>query len=136
MARKPVPEELVKRSILIGQKITKFREKLNISQKDLAIRLGITQGMVCEYEAGTRRIYADLLTRLCEVLQCDPNQITGFTPEVDDKYDAMLWRLDKVLQLDQSHQTRILALIDAYLGTTGGWRDRDLAKVNNKKSQS
>ena len=107
-------------STLIGGNIKKYRQVLNLSQGATArlVGRGVTQGMIWEYEEGTRRIPADILINICEVLRCDPNQVTGFTPDLEEKYPSLLNRIDKVARLGSEHQDRVIALLDAYLMTT------------------
>lgn len=50
--------------------IKKQRELLNISQVDLAKKIGVTQGMISQWESGEFLPRAERLPMIAEVLEC------------------------------------------------------------------
>lgn len=61
----------------IGSRIRKYREKKGISQKELAQMLGIKNNRVSNWEQGLNRPDADILTKLCYVLDVSPSELLG-----------------------------------------------------------
>ncbi len=59
----------------IGSRIRKYREKLGMSQNELAEQLGIKHSRVSNWEQGTNRPDADLLAELCRVLNVSPSEL-------------------------------------------------------------
>lgn len=58
-------------------KLRELREKKNISQKELAIQLRIASSTLSQYENGSRRIDIDLIPQICNILNCDANELLG-----------------------------------------------------------
>ena len=56
----------------IGEKIKERRMDLNLSQTDLAKRLGFTPQQMHKYEKGTNRISTDTLLELSKILSVPP----------------------------------------------------------------
>ena len=67
----------------LGTRIRGARKKAGLSQDELAHRLGITMNTVNRYEKGHRLPDANILTRMVEVLNCDPAWL--LTGEVADR---------------------------------------------------
>lgn len=61
----------------IGSRIREHRKKLGISQKQLAKKIGVSNGCVSNWEQGLNRPDADLLAALCEVLNVSPSSLLG-----------------------------------------------------------
>lgn len=71
----------------IGKKIRKYREELNLSQKELAEKLGVSNGRVSNWEQGLNRPDADMLAELCYALQVSPSSLLGVKLSVDELSD-------------------------------------------------
>lgn len=54
---------------LVGHRVRVRREMLQLSQADLARRLGLSERQVSRCELGVERISASLLMRLCRALE-------------------------------------------------------------------
>lgn len=59
----------------VGTRIKERRKYLNMTQSQLAERLGITKGAVANYERGLSSPKAEILYGLFELLKCDANYI-------------------------------------------------------------
>lgn len=68
----------------IGENIRKAREEKNISQKELAERLGVTPPMISQYETGKRNPRAPALIKIAEAIGCDPKTLVGGDVYIDD----------------------------------------------------
>ena len=66
---------------LIGRKLQKAREAAEMSQEELAKKLGYTQASLSNYELGKRRLYLSDLKRLSQILS---KPITYFLEDSDD----------------------------------------------------
>lgn len=61
----------------IGSRIRKYREKKGISQTELAQMLGIKNNRVSNWEQGLNRPDADILAKLCYLLDVPPSELLG-----------------------------------------------------------
>lgn len=61
----------------IGSRIRKYREKKGISQTELAQMLGIKNNRVSNWEQGLNRPDADILAKLCYLLDVPPSDLLG-----------------------------------------------------------
>lgn len=54
---------------LIGNRIRQARERLGITQEELAFRIGSKQGAISKYESGSRAIHLSELPELARALE-------------------------------------------------------------------
>ena len=82
MPRRINHELLVKPSISgnIGERLQAVRINRNITQKELADKIGIKRHMIADYESGRRKIYSEMLTAICLVLIIPPDELLGLQP--------------------------------------------------------
>jgi transcriptional regulator with XRE-family HTH domain len=66
------PKSVDARDVNIGQLVRTQRQKLRLSQSDLAERIGVKFQQVQKYEKGTNRISIGRLTRIAEALDVPP----------------------------------------------------------------
>ena len=68
----------------IGQKIRKLRDDIGISQQELADRLGVLRPTISQMENGERKIFADELIKLSEILNTSVSYLIGLEsqPEI------------------------------------------------------
>lgn len=59
----------------LGQIIKDKRQDLNLSQMELAERIGISQSQICKMETDTSKPSYDVLILLANVLQCNINDL-------------------------------------------------------------
>ncbi len=83
----------------LGKRIRDRRVELKMSQSDLARRLGVTSAAVSNYESGQNAMREEVLLKLFQVLDVDPNYLyqdalTGksFNCSVDEKSLVMKYR--------------------------------------------
>lgn len=55
--------------------ISAAREKIKITQEELAKQLNITQGAVAQWESGRTRPRSDMLVRLADILGCTVDEL-------------------------------------------------------------
>ena len=65
-----------------GEQLRRRREELGLSRAELAERLGVSRSAVGNYETGVSTPKEDILLRLFDALQVDPNYLirTASTP--------------------------------------------------------
>ena len=59
----------------IGKKIRKYREAQNLTQKEFANLVGVSNARVSNWEQGLNRPDVDLLAIICTVLKVSPNEL-------------------------------------------------------------
>lgn len=74
----------------IGPRIRQARERIGMSQKDLAQAVGRDQKAISEYESGTRKIYAVELAAFAQVLQVSVNFLIPVEVESSDLATRLL----------------------------------------------
>lgn len=69
----------------ISKNIVKYRELANLSQKELASKLGVTPSRVSNWEQGANCPTIDILFEVCKILNISINDIYGVYPETTEK---------------------------------------------------
>ena len=94
----------------LGNRIKRLRKELGISQKELAERIGVSNGRVSNWEQGINRPDADILSKLCSALQTSPSLLLGMKLTKDELTEKE-W---KVIRAYRSH-TDVQKSIDILL---------------------
>lgn len=68
----------------LGNKITEFRNKTNISQRELGRRAGISGQMISKIENNSTNPSLSTLSKIAKVLECDINDLLGYEYTSDD----------------------------------------------------
>lgn len=68
----------------IGQRIKLFRQKANISQEELAVKVGISRISMSNYERGERTPPVDIFLRIAQALHVSTDELLGYDPEQDE----------------------------------------------------
>ncbi len=68
----------------IGSRIRKYREERNMTQKQLAERIGVSNSRVSNWEQGLNRPDADILAAVCVALDVSPSLLLGIRVTGDD----------------------------------------------------
>ena len=68
----------------IGNRIRKYREECNMTQKQLAERIGVSNSRVSNWEQGLNRPDADILAAVCVALDVSPSLLLGIRDTGDD----------------------------------------------------
>lgn len=71
----------------IGPRLRKYREAQQLSQKDFAKLIGVSNSRVSNWEQGMNRPDVDILATICEVLKISPSELLDInTPENDSEF--------------------------------------------------
>lgn len=68
----------------IGSRIRKYREENNLSQKQLAEKIGVSNSRVSNWEKGLNRPDADILAAICVALDVSPSLLLGIQVTGDE----------------------------------------------------
>ncbi len=89
----------------IGDRILSLRKELNLSQKELAEKIGITEASLSRYENNLREPRAEIIARMSKFFGCSSDYLLGQTdiknqvlpPKDDIKYKNYKEIQDKIL---------------------------------------
>lgn len=74
----------------ISKKIKFFRQANNMTQKELAIKLGVSQNAVHNWETGKRDVAIDMLAKMANIFNVTPSELMGWDgPKVIANYTIM-----------------------------------------------
>ena len=68
----------------LSDTLRKFRESAEITQKDLAVKLGVSESAYRSYELGVRKIPVDLLVMLAAIYNTSVDALIGNTKKDDE----------------------------------------------------
>lgn len=68
----------------IGARIRKYREDRGLSQKELAEKIGISNGRLSNWEQGINRPNADIIAVICKALDVSASELLDVRLSVDD----------------------------------------------------
>lgn len=71
----------------IGARIRKYREAANMSQKEFADKIGVSNSRVSNWEQGINRPDVDILSSICRTLSVSPSELLDI-PLVSDELSA------------------------------------------------
>lgn len=66
-------------------RIRKCRKKMGLTMKELAAKVGISEGMISYYESGERQPNYEKLIRLAEIFNCSTDYLLGI---IDQPFQA------------------------------------------------
>ncbi len=106
----------------IGQRISIFRKKLNLTQKELAERIGIERIIVSDYERGRIRLYDEMVVRFAIALGVTTDKLLGLKPidiphyaDIDSLNIRWLKKISEIKKLPESKQKEITRNINTLL---------------------
>lgn len=68
----------------IGSRIAKYRKIKNLSQKEFAKLIGVTNSRVSNWEQGTHRPDVNILSNICNVLDVSPSDLLDIHLSTDE----------------------------------------------------
>ena len=72
----------------IGRKIKLKRKSLNLTQLELAQKVGLTESSISRYESGKiATMPTSTVNKICSILKIEPSELLGLTPENSFEYD-------------------------------------------------
>jgi len=129
----------------IGQRISRIRKGKGITQKELAASIGITQGLVSEYEHERIRLYDEMVSRFAIALKCSTDEILGLDKKSiqKEKPNFRITRsMRRIERLPVDEQNLVLDLLRAFLqnaelrsGITSERKRQQKNKISGKKKE-
>ncbi len=110
------PIELGKESL--GKRIARLRKEKGKTQVELAKIMGLTQGLISDYELDKLRPYHEMIVRFAIALDVSADELLGFrqSKKNTDKPNLKLTRRMKEIEnLPPSQQKVLLKTIDTFL---------------------
>lgn len=118
-----------------GTRLKSQREKLGITQMELADKLGITKGAVGNYETELSSPKAEILYKLFDILKCDANYL--FQDEMNELLykdkatsDEMTF-IKKYRGLSDTAKSAVEQMIDSYYEVQNQFEAQQTDKLNN-----
>lgn len=107
----------------LGRRIAERRKALNITQVDLAARLGLAQQTLAHYEGGVSRIAVETLTQVAETLATSVEELIG-TPAKRGAgkrgpAPKLQQQLEQLSRLPKAQQRLVSQVIDTVLAQAG-----------------
>lgn len=107
-----------------GQRLARLRKAAGYSQRQFAPEVGISQRMLCYYEAQAEKPPAHLLPTIANALNITTDQLLGVgpIPKRQPPLNRLLLRKMRAIEALPPHEQRpLLKTIDTYLkGAQGG----------------
>lgn len=74
----------------VGESISKYRKKINLTQKQLAERLCVSPDLVSKWEHGNRRPDYAAVLKMCEIFDVKPDSLIDSETAVADELRTVL----------------------------------------------
>lgn len=95
----------------IGNKIIQLRKQNNLSQADLAKKVGISRTIVGNYERNTNTPSIDILIKISHVFNVSIDYLIG-EGQISSYDKEVLKRIENIEQLDSDTRKNLFFLID------------------------
>ena len=103
---------------ILGKRMARLRKEKGYTQVELARKMGLTQGLVSDYELGKLRPHPDIIIRLAKALEVTTDVLLGFKPSKNNGTKPslkILRRMKKIEELPPYQQKILLKTIDTFL---------------------
>lgn len=103
----------------LGEKITKIRKQKNLSQGDLADKIGVSRDAIGKYERGDIMPTADKAKKIADILGVSLDFLMSDKVQQEDQIENdMLYRMQEIQKLPESEKDKIVSIIDAFIRDT------------------
>lgn len=104
----------------LGNKITMLRKEKNLSQGDLADKIGVSRDAIGKYERGDIMPTADKAKKIAGILGVSLDFLMNDKPEQEKTNidNDMLNRMQEVQKLPENEKDKIVSIIDAFIRDT------------------
>ncbi|MCI8346641.1 MAG: helix-turn-helix transcriptional regulator [Bacilli bacterium] len=93
-------------AILIGQRIRRIRKKKEVTQKQLAEILSLSNSTISHYENGSRNISLEDLTTICNYFEVDVDKILGLNRKGESANNKIKLSDDEVILILELRKTK------------------------------
>ena len=107
----------IKEAPLFGQRLARFRARSGLSQRELAEKLGVSRDLVGYYERRCANPTADILQRLCVILEVSADDLVGgkASKRRPGPKPKLLQKFEQVERLSPSKQKLVADFLDTVL---------------------
>ncbi len=106
----------------LGQRLAHLRKSRGLTQTELAEQLGTSQTIVSDYEHDQRRLHADMIVRVAQILGASTDEVLGtkILKKSNNTLSLKLTRrMQKIEALPPAKQKNLLQTVDALLKAAG-----------------
>lgn len=103
-----------------GQRLAKIRKNKGYTQAELSKKIGLTQGLISDYELDKLRPHHEIIIRFAIALDVSSDELLGLKEYKSTKIknkpaSKLLRRMEKIEQLPDFKQKVLLNTIDTFL---------------------
>jgi len=102
-------------SAIIGKNIKSYREKLHLSQEEIAEFLGVSRELISYYENGHREVQLEKLEKLADLFGIELINLLEEDLSIMEADLAFAFRSDSLVQRDLEHISNFHRIIKNYL---------------------
>jgi transcriptional regulator with XRE-family HTH domain len=106
----------------IGRRLKELRLSRDMTQIELAEKLGMKQSVLSECEKGQVRLHGLLILAMAQALKVSADELLGRQAAATGQRPSngrLLRRLERIERLPRSRQRVVLEMLDAFLQTHG-----------------
>ena len=97
--------------LTIGNKLFSFRNRMGMTQAEVAEAAGLSDRTYADIERGTVNMRIETILRICNVLHITPDEIlTEYSPSLSMQQEELLRRLDTCSPKDKETALQILSV--------------------------
>ena len=85
--------------MISGQKLKKLRLLRDLTQKELAIKAGLTDAAIRNYELGNRSPTKEQMQKIAQALDCDISALTDHEPNSINEFIHIIFDYEKEIKL-------------------------------------
>ena len=85
--------------MISGQKLKKLRLLRDLTQKELAIKAGLTDAAIRNYELGNRSPTKEQMQKIAQALECDISALTDHEPNSIHEFIHIIFDYEKEMKL-------------------------------------
>jgi transcriptional regulator with XRE-family HTH domain len=106
-------------TMTLGDKITMLRKQKNLSQGELADKVGISRDAIGKYERGDIMPTADKAKKMADLLGVSLDFLMSDAAKEEAVVEKdMLYRMQEVQKLPDNEKDKIISIIDAFIRDT------------------
>ena len=121
-SRTPVNDQDEQFFKALGARIAQARKAQNLTQQEVADRLGVAQQTYAQYEVGRSRIPASMLPKLAEDLSVTLDELMGQNERPRTKpgpASKLQKQFDRISQLPKTKQRFVMEMLDTVIAQAG-----------------
>jgi transcriptional regulator with XRE-family HTH domain len=108
--------------VALGQRVAALRKERNLTQQELADKLGVAQQTLAHYEGARLRIPASMLPTLAGLLVVDVDELIGYQAKRASKRGPapkFQQQIERISQLPKPKQRFVMEMLDTVLAQQG-----------------